>query len=262
MPTLLASPESKPLARNAETTVPIDAMRRYYSDLSSAYEHFNSALFEGRLPNCLITLQRRKGAYGYFAADRFSNDGSPLETLDEIALNPALFGGRRPEAIFSTLVQEMTHQWQHHFGKPSRGHCNKQWAAQMRKIGMIPTDTGAPGGKEIGRRMTCYVEAGGAFERACSTFLASNAAILYQDRTSEEEEAMRRKKAASKTRYTCPGCRANAWAKPDIALVCGTCHRKLEAVGSARTPVALSPAEHAPSAASVVAEGEQLHRTM
>jgi hypothetical protein len=262
MPALTVSTESKPLVRNAETTVPADAMRRYYSDLSSAYEHFNSVLFEKQLPNCLITLQRRKGSYGYFAADRFTSDGASLEALDEIALNPSLFGGRCPEAIFSTLVMEMTHQWQHHFGKPSRGHCNKQWAAQMRKIGLIPTDTGQPGGKEIGRRMKCYTQEGGAFERACSVFLASNAAVLYQDRTSEGEEAMRRKKAASKTRYTCPGCRANAWAKPDTALVCGTCHCKLEAVGSARASVALSSAEHDPSAASVAEEGEHLHRTM
>jgi len=262
MSTMPASAESKPLVRKAEPAVPADAMRRYYSDLSSAYEHFNTALFEGRLPNCLITLQRRRGAYGYFAADRFTSGGASLEALDEIALNPSLFGGRCREAIFSTLVQEMTHQWQHHFGKPSRGHCNKQWAAQMRQAGLIPTDTGALGGREIGRRMQCCIEAGGAFERACSAFLACSAAVLYHDRTNEAEETTRRRKAASKTRLRCPGCGANAWAKPGLALLCGTCHRKLEAVGSGRAAVALSPAAPDPSLSFAAAEECDLHRTM
>ena len=37
------------------------------------------------------------------------------------------------------------------------------------------------------------------------------------------ESAVRKKKAASKTKYTCPGCAANAWAKPGMNLVCGDC---------------------------------------
>jgi hypothetical protein len=34
----------------------------------------------------------------------------------------------------------------------------------------------------------------------------------------------RKKKAASKTKYTCEACGTNAWAKPDTALICGTCY--------------------------------------
>lgn len=36
--------------------------------------------------------------------------------------------------------------------------------------------------------------------------------------------AERSRKAASKTKYTCPLCGANAWAKPSSLLVCGACH--------------------------------------
>jgi hypothetical protein len=32
------------------------------------------------------------------------------------------------------------------------------------------------------------------------------------------------KKAASKTKYTCSGCGANAWAKPEALLICGECY--------------------------------------
>jgi len=52
-------------------------------------------------------------------------------------------------------------------------------------------------------------------------------AILYHDRS--ENDATRKKKTASKTKYTCPGCGLNAWAKPEAPLVCGTCQEPMQA---------------------------------
>src|SRR5271166_4513010 len=61
-----------------------------YNGLNEAYAFFNACLFKGDLPNCLITLQRKSKAYGYFAGDRFgSRDGDVV--TDEIALNPSHF---------------------------------------------------------------------------------------------------------------------------------------------------------------------------
>ena len=126
---------------------------------------------------------------------------------DEIALNPAHFASRTPTETLSTLVHEMVHLWQHHFGKPSRtGYHNKEWAAKMREIGLIPTDTGQPGGKDTGQKVTHIIEQGGRFDQACTAFLATAPAILYHDRAGEGEAATRKKKAASKTKYTCPAC--------------------------------------------------------
>ena len=82
-----------------------------------------------------------------------SKDGK--EVTDEIALNPSHFRDRSTEQSLSTLVHEMTHLEQHHFGKPSRaGYHNKQWAGMMKAVGLIPSDTGAPGGKEVGQKVT------------------------------------------------------------------------------------------------------------
>ena len=54
--------------------------------------------------------------------------------------------------------------------------------------------------------------------------------ILYQDRAGESDAGKaRKKKAASKTKYTCPGCEFNAWAKPDGNLWCGDCKEQMEA---------------------------------
>jgi hypothetical protein len=32
-----------------------------------------------------------------------------------------------------------------------------------------------------------------------------------------------------KVKYSCPECGLNAWAKPDVCLVCGECHQPMEA---------------------------------
>jgi hypothetical protein len=57
----------------------------------------------------------------------------------------------------------MVHQEQKHFGKPSRnGYHNKQWSRWMERIGLVPSATGAPGGKRTGQRMTHYIIRGGA----------------------------------------------------------------------------------------------------
>jgi predicted SprT family Zn-dependent metalloprotease len=200
-----------------------------YTSLDDAFAFFNRTLFAGRLPPCLITMQRSKTAYGYFAGGRFgSKDGK--EITDEIALNPSHFHERSTEQSLSTLVHEMTHLEQHHFGKPSRsGYHNKEWAGLMKAVGLIPSDTGAPGGKEIGQKVSHYIETGGRFQRVCAQLIEQGFRPLYVERWSEGGDTLRKKKAASKTRYTCPKCQTNAWAKPYVHLVCGACDERMEA---------------------------------
>jgi hypothetical protein len=104
-----------------------------YLSLGEAFTWFNGKLFGGCLTLPLISLQRRRGSYGYFAGERFgTRDGS--EIVDEIALNPIHFD--RPDTLsLSTLVHEMTHLWQHHQGKPSRGgYHNREWANRMKAL--------------------------------------------------------------------------------------------------------------------------------
>jgi predicted SprT family Zn-dependent metalloprotease len=200
-----------------------------YTSLATAYDFFNRELFSGSLPPCLITMQRHKNAYGYFSGERFANTSDPKEITDEIALNPALFANRKPHEVLSTLVHEMVHLWQHHYGKPPRkGYHDRQWAAKMREIGLIPTATGEEGGKETGQKMTHRIAENGNFALAVKKLLAEHPAILYHDRA-DEHDTIRKKKAASKTKYTCPGCGLNAWAKPDAPLVCGNCQEPMQA---------------------------------
>jgi hypothetical protein len=199
-----------------------------YTSLATAYDFFNQEFFSGELPPCLITMQRHKGAYGYFSGERFASLADPKEVTDEIALNPALFGNRKPHEVLSTLAHEMVHLWQHHYGKPPRkGYHDRQWAAKMHEIGLIPSASGEPGGKETGQKMTHLIAENGRFAQAVNKLLVEHPAILYSDRS--DTDTARKKKAASKTKYTCPTCGLNAWAKPEAPLVCGTCQEPMQA---------------------------------
>jgi hypothetical protein len=98
---------------------------------------------------------------------------------------------------------------------------NREWAAKMREVGLVPSDTGRPGGKETGQRVSHYIQPDGPFARALARL--DTQAVLYKDLDSDDAEATRRRKAASKTEYTCPACEQNAWAKPGVNLICGDC---------------------------------------
>lgn len=152
-----------------------------YEELQKAYDHFNLALFEGRLPDCLITLQREKNAFGYFSAARFVN--KKRVKTDEIAMNPTYFSVRTIAETLSTLAHEMTHLFQVHFGTPGRArYHNKEWADKMEAIGLMPSSTGQEGGKRTGDRMSHYIVEGGPFENACKKLLTEDFKLSWADR--------------------------------------------------------------------------------
>ena len=152
-----------------------------YHEWQLAYGGFNQSLFNGQLPDCLITLQREKHTMGYFSRERFANRAG--EKTDEIALNPAYFavGGMR-EAL-QTLAHEMCHLWQHHFGTPGRGrYHNAQWSKKMQSIGLMPSHTGKPGGNKTGDRMADFIIDGGVFDLAIDQVVAKGFEMKWMDR--------------------------------------------------------------------------------
>jgi hypothetical protein len=208
----------------------INPTHKTYNAINSAYAFFNDRLFDGALPHCLVTLQRKPKSRGYFAGGKFgSRDGG--EITDELALNPSSFRDRSAEEILSTLVHEMVHVWQHHHGeRPRVSYHDKQWAAKMREVGLIPSDTGQPGGKETGQKMTHYIEPGGRYQVAFAELDAAGCDDLYVELWSDAEARKKRQaKAASKTRFTCPSCGLKAWAKSAARLMCGECEVPMEA---------------------------------
>ena len=124
-----------------------------YRAFQKAYDFFNAELFSGALPHVLVTLQRRARSSGYFAPERFAGRArSNLNTTaHELALNPDNFKGHADRDILATLTHEMVHAWQQTHGKPDYSYHDRQWAAKMKEIGLHPSATGEPGGKETGK---------------------------------------------------------------------------------------------------------------
>ena len=188
--------------------------KQTYTVLQQAYNHFNRHLFRNELPQCLITLSaERRKAYGYYRNHPFKNND---QSTDEISLNPFTFTGRTDREIFSTLVHEMVHLWQHHFGVDNKKTAHdKEWADKMESIGLMPSDTGLPGGRRTGPRVSHYIIASGPFELAAQKF---NKTIDWRGQPME-----RVKKGSKRTKYTCPNCETNAYGKPGIYIRCGDC---------------------------------------
>ena len=209
--------------------------------LQEAYDFFNQALFENRLPPCLILLHRKTGTHGYYWPEQFRAISDEQQKLDEIALNPTTLN-RGDRLVLSTLVHEMVHLWQRHFGKPSRnGYHNRQWAKEMRRVGLMPTDTGEVGGKQTGQSVTHYIIQNGLYDVTFERWSKQARPLLW---TGEEETyhvsrggrrrtiagtGKQKERPISKQKFSCPKCQLNAWAKPSANLLCGDCFLKMEA---------------------------------
>jgi len=196
-----------------------------YSGLQEAYDHFNAELFDGKLPDVFITMQRRAHSKGYFAADRFSARTGKF-ARHELALNPDAFVDRSDEQICSTLVHEQAHVWQQTYGKPSAGaYHNKEWATKMKTVGLQPSSTGVVGGKETGQSITHYIVPGGPFAKAHAKLAATGWKLNLQSAHRPGSNGG----TNSKTKFSCMGCGQNAWGKPDLAITCTPCGLKMRA---------------------------------
>jgi hypothetical protein len=191
-----------------------------YQGFQKAYDFFNRELFAGGLPQVLVTLQRHANSRGYFSPQRFKGRVEKA-SVHELALNPDTFTGRTDELILSTLVHEMCHVWQETYGAPSRrGYHNREWAQKMREVGLQPTTTGKEGGAETGQAVTHFILPKGRYETAYAKLAATGLQLNWQ---SLPAMGQGRGKISSKTKFSCPKCGQNAWAKPGALLICGVC---------------------------------------
>ena len=235
--------------------------RETYDALQRAYTAMNGRLFRNQLPGAILTLRRAgtsgRAAAGYYSPGRFGRiDGDA--TVDEIALEPGYFELGAMEAL-QTLGHEMCHQWQVHHGRPSRaGYHNREWAEMMLSVGLVPSDTGQPGGRMTGQRMADYPAPDGRFTAIAERLIRDGFAVAWFDRdragrgnhppatvandAENDDQAgtgggPAKPRPKNKIRFTCPTCNANAWGKPSLAIAClGDIDS-----GRAHPPAAMSP---------------------
>lgn len=225
---------------------------RFYGLFQYIFDHFNHRLFEDQLKDLVITITRRPNVAGhYIFKNWFVLNGKqrPEEEdgttgTDELALNPSMFTRFPLIEICQTIVHEMCHAWQYHYGKPSRaGYHNKQWAGKMMEVGLMPSHNGEVGGRKVGPKMADYPIEHSPFMDAFQELLTQEVFTgLYIEAHPALEELMNggelpttfdqikdfvtntpkpKPKKPSRAKYSC-GC-SNVWGKPGMDLTCNDC---------------------------------------
>jgi predicted SprT family Zn-dependent metalloprotease len=224
--------------------------REFYELFQYIYDYLNDNLFRKELPNCMIVITRKNKVFGYFSPERWINK-EKIQS-DEIAINPQYFTKYPLLEILQTMVHEMCHLWQHHFGKPSqRTYHNKEWAEKMISVGLMPSNTGKEGGKTTGQHMADYAIKDGIFMNIADKMIRDEGfKNLWYDRraflcaeiagmdlpenldpslvTSVLGANLAVKPQKTRLKYSCPSCGTNIWGKKELNIVCGNCEKKFE----------------------------------
>jgi protein-arginine kinase activator protein McsA len=77
--------------------------------------------------------------------------------------------------------------------------------------------------KETGQSMRHYIIPDGRYAKAYAKLVAQGFQLHWQFVPVDQQA---RAKKSSKTKFTCPECGLNAWAKPGAHLICGECYNK------------------------------------
>src|SRR5437764_10231537 len=102
--------------------------------------------------------------------------------------------------ILSTLVHEMCHVWQQTHGKtPRKGYHDRQWAAEMKAVGLQPSSTDEEGGAETGQSVSHYLLPGGRYAMTYAKLAATGFQFHWQ---SVPTSAGGKTKKSSKTKFT------------------------------------------------------------
>lgn len=153
-----------------------------YAALQVAYDHFNKLFFEGKLPGVVFVFSRRKHVLGHYCKGRFGSKRDQGRAVDEIALNPESIALHGTKGILSTVLHEMLHQIQEVEGTASRAvYHNEDFARRSIEVGLMPSDTGRPGGKKTGQNVDQYIIGGGPFCVAADALIASGFDINWYD---------------------------------------------------------------------------------
>jgi predicted SprT family Zn-dependent metalloprotease len=220
----------------ARSSSKLQPTEQTYEAFQRAYRYFNHHLFNRRLPNAMITLHRKSRSRGYFHAKQYSNGSA---SVDNIAMNPDHFRNRTDKQVLSTLVHEMCHLWQEHYGHTSRStYHNAQFADKMLEVGLCTSDTGLPGGARTGQQMTHYIIESGLFSLKCDKLIAKRFKIVWYTTDPAETTTVLvgglggdptepQAKSGSRSKFSCPTCGASAWGKPSLSLICGDCHEDM-----------------------------------
>jgi len=223
-------------------------------DLHKLFDHLKWRLFDDDLPNPNFSLKCQHGSYGYYRPESHNSENGRY--CGEITVNPACYSPENPLPFIAAFAHQMVHHWQYYFGTPGRGcYHNREWADKTISIGLQPSSTGEPDGRETGDTMHHFIIEGGPLERSAHELVNDGALLRWQEcysapsrsakstatsgdmadlETGEEggggeQEAME-SKSGKRFVYTCPveDCRSRAESFHNAELGCWIHKLKLE----------------------------------
>ena len=250
---------------NIQRNINASDVSEVYSFLYSIFAAFNEDLFRDilkqKLPDCIITLQRKVKTQGYFSQERWCQ--SKGKKCHEIGLNPSYFATHPLLNLMQIMVHQQCHLWQFEYGKPTNdaNYHNKEWTDTMIKIGLQPNGIGKSEGKTTGQEMSQYALSDGAFIQSCIKFVSQNNKLQWVDVKAEKysnnyveqgilsiltpeqqniltvpiskgiagieikTEYLKIRHAKGKIKYSCK-CRkpeVNIWGRENLNIICGIC---------------------------------------
>lgn len=208
--------------------------------LQTAFDHFNEFLFQSQLPPCMVTFSRNANIIGgYYAADMWEQhtDSGESVKIPEIAINANIMKSSGLVNLYCHLAHEMVHHWQSSFGSPgSEGYHNEEWAMKSVLIGLEPK---SEHGNRTGKRIVTTLIEGSPLEVAIRTMPVEGVVMWETPELNlpsghpdavpvpvpvptapEPFEPSAESKRGVRSKYTCPVCGLNAWAKPGAQLQC------------------------------------------
>lgn len=210
-----------------------------------AFDWFNEKLFNGQLPSPMLCLTRNANVIGgYFNHAKWHDENG--NSIDEIAINANMMEQGNIVELMHTLIHEMIHLKQQHFGKPSRhGYHNTEFADWAELMGLHCKD--AKTGKRTGHMMSTSVRDGGKAARAIALLpdelIFPWMAVSTQEDgkegggsgggsgegegTGREDGSGPPRRSGTRSKFTCAQCGLNAWAKHEAKLACGECDRMM-----------------------------------
>lgn len=96
----------------------------------------------------------------------------------------------------------------------------------MEEIGLIPSNTGEPGGARTGQKMTHYIDPHGKFIEALRR-MPKDYVLPW---ISQETEKPPTPKMPKKVKLTCPDCECVCWATDEQSpdeIICGDCGEQM-----------------------------------
>ena len=195
----------------------IDQMQR----LVEAYDIFNAELFDNQLPPVWLDLRNKPGSYGYFQPNKWKDAEGNL--LDVLSLDSKTAAERPLIELLSTLVHEMAHSYDftvvnERRRKPTH---SVEWRREMLRVGLPPIAIGS-----TWHSATHRIDPDGLFAKVFAKHQATLQALPWQECIG----VATRGRGVDKTKFQCPRCGSNAWARAAALLLCGDCSTASELV--------------------------------